>query len=130
MVTQSALFSQQSSLDQSLPGCWKLGVGRAVTLKPREDGVLRIAHDISNGYPVDSRLIATIKYLDGSIVGGIDNPPFIKRLKRIGIHRLLDLIGKALATRNNVVEHASIFVIGEINKKLPLEQRYMLKGGA
>jgi hypothetical protein len=44
MVTQTALFSQQSTLDQSLPGCWKLGVGRAVTLKPREDGVLRIAH--------------------------------------------------------------------------------------
>lgn len=44
MATQSALFSQQSSLDQQLPGCWKLGAGRAVTLKPREDGVLRIAH--------------------------------------------------------------------------------------
>jgi Protein of unknown function (DUF2917) len=44
MATQTALFSQQSSLDQSLPGCWKLGAGRAVTLKPREDGVLRIAH--------------------------------------------------------------------------------------
>lgn len=44
MATQTALFSQQSTLDQSLPGCWKLGAGRAVTLKPREDGVLRIAH--------------------------------------------------------------------------------------
>lgn len=44
MASQSALFAQQSSLDQSLPGCWKLGAGRAVTLKPREDGVLRVAH--------------------------------------------------------------------------------------
>ncbi len=44
MASQSALFSQQSSLDQSLPGCWKLGAGRALTLKPLEDGVLRIAH--------------------------------------------------------------------------------------
>lgn len=44
MASQTALFSQQSSLDQSLPGCWKLGAGRAVTLRPREDGVLRAAH--------------------------------------------------------------------------------------
>lgn len=44
MATQSALFSQQSALDRSLPGCWKLGAGRAITLRPEQDGVLRIAH--------------------------------------------------------------------------------------
>ncbi|WP_167772937.1 DUF2917 domain-containing protein [Ramlibacter humi] len=34
--------SQQST--PSLPGTWRLEAKRAVTLRPREDGVLRIAH--------------------------------------------------------------------------------------
>lgn len=44
MVTPTLLISQQSPLDSLLPGCWKLGAGRALTLQPREDGVLRVAH--------------------------------------------------------------------------------------
>ena len=31
-------------LHQLLPGCWKLEAGRALTLHPRDSGVLRIAH--------------------------------------------------------------------------------------
>ena len=34
--------SQQSAA--TLPGTWKVESGRAVTLRPREDGLLRIAH--------------------------------------------------------------------------------------
>jgi hypothetical protein len=34
--------SQQST--PSLPGTWKLEAGRAITLRPRENGVLRVAH--------------------------------------------------------------------------------------
>lgn len=34
----------QSSLSAALPGTWKLAAGRAITLRPREDGVLRVAH--------------------------------------------------------------------------------------
>jgi hypothetical protein len=34
--------SQQSTV--RLPGTWKLEQGRAATLRPREDGLLRIAH--------------------------------------------------------------------------------------
>ncbi len=34
----------QSSSSSSLSGCWKLAAGRAVTLRPRKPGVLRIAH--------------------------------------------------------------------------------------
>ncbi len=34
--------SQQST--PRLPGTWRLDAARAVTLRPREDGVLRIAH--------------------------------------------------------------------------------------
>jgi hypothetical protein len=44
MTSSDALFSQQSPAGQALPGCWKLGADRAVTLCPREDGILRIAH--------------------------------------------------------------------------------------
>lgn len=44
MASQTALFSQHFSLDRSLPGCWKLAANRAITMRPREDGVLRIAH--------------------------------------------------------------------------------------
>lgn len=41
-----AMQSQQtqSSLSAALPGTWKLAAGRAITLQPREDGVLRVAH--------------------------------------------------------------------------------------
>ncbi len=44
MTSSNVLFLQQSPLDKTLPGCWKLGSGRAVSLRPREDGVLRLAH--------------------------------------------------------------------------------------
>ena len=34
----------QSQPGTPMPGCWKLDAGRALTLRPREAGVLRIAH--------------------------------------------------------------------------------------
>ena len=43
MATESQLQTQ-SSLSAALPGTWKLAAGRAITLQPREDGVLRVAH--------------------------------------------------------------------------------------
>ena len=43
MATPSQLQTQ-SSLSAALPGTWKLAAGRAITLQPREDGVLRVAH--------------------------------------------------------------------------------------
>ena len=40
-----ALHTTHQSLSSPvLPGTWKLGAGRAITLHPREDAVLRIAH--------------------------------------------------------------------------------------
>lgn len=42
MTSLTLTQSQQSSL--RLPGTWRLEPARAVTLRPREDGVLRIAH--------------------------------------------------------------------------------------
>ena len=36
--------TQQSLSSPVLPGTWKLGAGRAITLNPREDAVLKIAH--------------------------------------------------------------------------------------
>jgi hypothetical protein len=42
MDTPAMTQSQASS--PRLPGTWKLEQGRAVTLRPREDGVLKIAH--------------------------------------------------------------------------------------
>lgn len=44
MASQNVLSVQQLAFDQPLTGCWKLVAGRAMTLRPREDGVLRIAH--------------------------------------------------------------------------------------
>lgn len=38
------LNQTQQSQASSLPGTWKLGARRAITLRPREDGILRIAH--------------------------------------------------------------------------------------
>jgi hypothetical protein len=38
------LSQLQESSPPALPGTWKLGAGRAITLRPKEDGVLRIAH--------------------------------------------------------------------------------------
>src|SRR4051812_30818310 len=43
MTPQSLTHPQQSSAP-ALPGAWKLGAGRAITLQPREAGELRIAH--------------------------------------------------------------------------------------
>ena len=47
----------------ALPGTWKLGRGRAITLRPTTDGILRIAHGRvwatvdgpHGGTPADSR---------------------------------------------------------------------------
>ncbi len=41
MALQTTLQSLSSPV---LPGTWKLGAGRAITLHPREDAVLKIAH--------------------------------------------------------------------------------------
>lgn len=43
MAPQMLTQTQQSQAP-SLPGTWKLGARRAITLRPREDGTLRIAH--------------------------------------------------------------------------------------
>jgi hypothetical protein len=43
MASQTLTQLQQSAAP-TLPGTWKLGAGRAITLCPREDGRLRIAH--------------------------------------------------------------------------------------
>lgn len=42
MTSQTLTQLQQSA--PTLPGTWKLGAGRAITLRPHEDGRLRIAH--------------------------------------------------------------------------------------
>jgi hypothetical protein len=42
MQPAALAHSQQSTV--RLPGTWKLQQGRAATLRPREDGLLRIAH--------------------------------------------------------------------------------------
>ncbi|MBC7436137.1 MAG: DUF2917 domain-containing protein [Bdellovibrionales bacterium] len=44
MAQQTLNFSQQSLSTPVLPGTWKLGEGRAISLHPREAAVLRIAH--------------------------------------------------------------------------------------
>ncbi|MBC5764870.1 DUF2917 domain-containing protein [Ramlibacter albus] len=42
------MTAQATTLHQSaapaLPGTWKLGAGRAITLQPLQDGILRVAH--------------------------------------------------------------------------------------
>ena len=43
MIANNTLKLQQYQDGFPLPGCWKLAPGRAVTLKPTEAGVLRIA---------------------------------------------------------------------------------------
>ena len=43
MTTQATLEAHQSLTGESLPGCWKLEAGRALTMRPRTGGVLRIA---------------------------------------------------------------------------------------
>ena len=44
MTVASLTQMQQSASAAGLPGSWKLGTGRAITLQPREAGVLKIAH--------------------------------------------------------------------------------------
>jgi len=42
MASQTFTQTQQSCA--ALPGTWKLAAGRAISFRPREDGVLRVAH--------------------------------------------------------------------------------------
>lgn len=44
MAYQTLAQMHQSSSAGQLPGTWKLGAGRAITLQPAEHGVLRVAH--------------------------------------------------------------------------------------
>ncbi len=44
MAAQMLTQTQQSLSSAALTGTWKLGAGRAITLAPREDAVLRVAH--------------------------------------------------------------------------------------
>lgn len=43
MASQTQTQMQQSPSSPAVPGSWKLGPGRAMTLLPREPGVLRVA---------------------------------------------------------------------------------------
>ena len=43
-MASQTLTQMQQSAAPALPGTWKLGAGRAITLRPREAGVLRVAH--------------------------------------------------------------------------------------
>ncbi len=44
MASQMLSQSHQSTAAGELPGTWKLAAGRAITLQPREVGVLKVAH--------------------------------------------------------------------------------------
>ncbi|HEY0825061.1 MAG TPA: DUF2917 domain-containing protein, partial [Ramlibacter sp.] len=44
MTAPSATQILDSAPATALPGTWKLARGRAVTLRPRTDGILRVAH--------------------------------------------------------------------------------------
>jgi hypothetical protein len=44
MTSQMLTELQQSSFSCALPGTWRLAAGRAITLQPREAGILRVAH--------------------------------------------------------------------------------------
>jgi hypothetical protein len=44
MTTRTLTQMHQSSASPALPGTWKLGAGQAITLRPAQDGVLRVAH--------------------------------------------------------------------------------------
>jgi hypothetical protein len=44
MAHLSLVQMHQSAATPTLPGTWKLGAGRAITLQPQEAGALRIAH--------------------------------------------------------------------------------------
>ena len=45
MTAQFSTFSPSAAATApALPGTWKLRAGRAITLNPREDGVVRVAH--------------------------------------------------------------------------------------
>lgn len=44
MAHQTLTQTQQSLSTATLPGTWKLGAGRAITLRPAADAVLRVAH--------------------------------------------------------------------------------------
>ena len=61
MNLQTSPETQQSLIGMGtrLPGCWQLGHGRAVSLLPREAGVLRVAH---------GRVWATLDELTGDHV--------------------------------------------------------------
>lgn len=43
-MTSQKLTQTQQSAAAALPGTWKLDSGRAITLRPRETGVLRVAY--------------------------------------------------------------------------------------
>ena len=44
MASQTLTQTHQSSTASALPGTWKLAAGRAITLQPREAGILKVAH--------------------------------------------------------------------------------------
>ena len=44
MALQTLVQPHQSAPAGALPGTWKLGAGRAITLQPREAGVFRVVH--------------------------------------------------------------------------------------
>lgn len=44
MTPQTLMQTQQSPAAPALPGTWQLASGRAITLRPREGGILRVAH--------------------------------------------------------------------------------------
>ncbi len=44
MAPQTLPQTQQSLSAPALPGTWRLAAGRALTLQPREPGLLRVAH--------------------------------------------------------------------------------------
>jgi hypothetical protein len=44
MDFQTLIQTHQSLSASALPGTWKLAAGRAITLRPREAGILRVAH--------------------------------------------------------------------------------------
>ena len=87
--------------------------------------VLSVTQELSTTLPISNDLVDALAYIDVHAVDGLMNSMLLVRLKKIGIHKVLDLIAKAKAARAG--QPPGLMIIGEVNRGLPSGKRIRLR---
>jgi hypothetical protein len=87
--------------------------------------VLSVTQELSTMHAISSDLVDAMLYIDRNAIEGLSNSTLLMRLKKLGIHKILDIITQA--KNNRTRNDAGQMILGEVNRGLPAAKKIRLR---